>query len=588
MEDVKIIDLKQKDFYDYAIKHAQTKTETIMEMVDKNYQSHSQLLEKLLQMKVENPTYKKLCGTSRKSNATSIRKLAEITLAEETKQKAKKIGLSSSNELFGPFSQLEVEAQLFEMFGDIDTAVNLRMQQLMVCTAINDVPNIVYWHSHEDACDSCKNMHDSCLPWVYEFIRNFREHYTHFNCDDDLLPYAPMPCEYLPRKHPANISGTATLDDLFNSLFGTLSSTIHTILDIVGFIPIVGNIADGINAVFYALEGDYENAGLSLISAIPFVGWISGGVKMTKVGVELTLKMQKQTKLVKRINESAEISNRLKKTTIAIDGNGKISEYIDKISKTSHFINNSNKYKKLASRLEKEIITANKSNELNKNVLKSIKDLNSVSKTNSKIVKTKKIHDFAKVNDFLKIFSNDKTAKIIKEKASGEDFSQQIEKVISQDAKLKKTIEMADNAKFHLKYVNNLPKSGKNDIIKNKRPTHKQSEKDVAKDNPGALEQVSYLDGKVVPYGTKGSVRPDLVKGNVAIEVKNYNIQNKQGVYRLLYNVNKQIAKREIHLPKGMKQRLVIDVRGQNVPDDNIRLIYEGLNKNIKVLIKRS
>lgn len=70
--------------------------------------------------------------------------------------------------------------------------------------------------------------------------------------------------------------------------------------------------------------------------------------------------------------------------------------------------------------------------------------------------------------------------------------------------------------------------------------------------------------------------------------MKNYNIQHKKGVYNLLYNANKQITKREIHLPKGMIQCLVIDIRGQNVPDENIRLIYEGLNKNVRVLIKRS
>ena len=40
-----------------------------------------------------------------------------------------------------------------------------------------------------------------------------------------------------------------------------------------------------------------------------------------------------------------------------------------------------------------------------------------------------------------------------------------------------------------------------------------------------ARPQVSYLNGKEVPYGTKGSVRPDFVIGNkAAFEVKNYDI----------------------------------------------------------------
>ena len=47
---------------------------------------------------------------------------------------------------------------------------------------------------------------------------------------------------------------------------------VHTGLDIVGFIPGVGDIADGVNAVIYLCEGDYVNAALSATSMIPVVG----------------------------------------------------------------------------------------------------------------------------------------------------------------------------------------------------------------------------------------------------------------------------------------------------------------------------
>lgn len=54
----------------------------------------------------------------------------------------------------------------------------------------------------------------------------------------------------------------------------------HGALDIAGMIPAVGNIADGINAAWYAAEGDYEMAGLSAAAAIPGAGLFAGGGKI--------------------------------------------------------------------------------------------------------------------------------------------------------------------------------------------------------------------------------------------------------------------------------------------------------------------
>ena len=106
------------------------------------------------------------------------------------------------------------------------------------------------------------------------------------------------------------------------------------------------------------------------------------------------------------------------------------------------------------------------------------------------------------------------------------------------------------------------------------RCTPRQSELYIGKMlGTKAKPQVSYLDGKEVPYGTKGSVRPDFVMGNkAAFEVKNYDIaKNSDGLIR---TVVRQVKERAIHLPKGMQQRVMIDVRGQSVSDatmDNIK-----------------
>ncbi|MCR8851118.1 hypothetical protein NQ095_22120 [Rossellomorea sp. SC111] len=43
-------------------------------------------------------------------------------------------------------------------------------------------------------------------------------------------------------------------------------------LGLVGFVPGLGAVADGINALIYAVDGDYTNAGLSLLAAVPIYG----------------------------------------------------------------------------------------------------------------------------------------------------------------------------------------------------------------------------------------------------------------------------------------------------------------------------
>ncbi|EQB8321650.1 adhesin [Escherichia coli] len=113
--------------------------------------------------------------------------------------------------------------------------------------------------------------------------------------------------------------------------------------------------------------------------------------------------------------------------------------------------------------------------------------------------------------------------------------------------------------------------------IANGRPSHRQSEKDVGKDlGAGWREQVSYKDGKEVPYGTKGSTRPDWCNGNTCgIEVKNYNIAT--NINGLINNVSKQAIHRAENLPAGMQQRIIIDVRGQIVTPNQERTIIKGI-----------
>ena len=101
----------------------------------------------------------------------------------------------------------------------------------------------------------------------------------------------------------------------------------------------------------------------------------------------------------------------------------------------------------------------------------------------------------------------------------------------------------------------------------------------------GWREQVSFKEGKEVPYGTKSSVRPDWIQRNIcSVEVKNYNIKNNQN--GLINNVSKQAVERQKHLPPGMRQEIVIDVRGQKINSVQENVIVKGIVQKSNGIIK--
>jgi hypothetical protein len=114
----------------------------------------------------------------------------------------------------------------------------------------------------------------------------------------------------------------------------------------------------------------------------------------------------------------------------------------------------------------------------------------------------------------------------------------------------------------------------------NVRPNWRQSEKDVGqKLGDGYTDQISFKDGKVVPYGTKGSIRPDLYKPEISVEVKNYDVQTDDGQKRLIDNVIQQSIERAKHLPNGTSQSLIIDVRGQQIDRNTLESIVDEITK---------
>jgi hypothetical protein len=110
------------------------------------------------------------------------------------------------------------------------------------------------------------------------------------------------------------------------------------------------------------------------------------------------------------------------------------------------------------------------------------------------------------------------------------------------------------------------------------RPTWQQSEVDVGERlGPGYEPQRSFMGGDPVPGNTQGSVRPDWYAPGDAVEVKNYDVETTAGRSRLVRNVGDQLAERTAHLPEGTAQRVVVDIRGQELAIPERRVLAERI-----------
>ncbi len=62
---------------------------------------------------------------------------------------------------------------------------------------------------------------------------------------------------------------------------------VHIGLDVLGFIPVVGEVANGLNALIYLAEGDWTNAALSAVALIPIAGDAALVARMGARGVRI-------------------------------------------------------------------------------------------------------------------------------------------------------------------------------------------------------------------------------------------------------------------------------------------------------------
>jgi len=116
-------------------------------------------------------------------------------------------------------------------------------------------------------------------------------------------------------------------------------------LDVLGMAPVVGEVFDVINAGIYLARGDYKNAGLSALGAIPLLGNLTSGSKLAiKVGAAaggaagtgLALRKFGKvfTKNVDKVDEVADVGKRMGKMDLQMFA-GKSKSKVDNIVQTN-------------------------------------------------------------------------------------------------------------------------------------------------------------------------------------------------------------------------------------------------------------
>lgn len=105
----------------------------------------------------------------------------------------------------------------------------------------------------------------------------------------------------------------------------------------------------------------------------------------------------------------------------------------------------------------------------------------------------------------------------------------------------------------------------------------------------GGTDQVSYLAGKEVPFGTQGATRPDIVrevgtfnKHLEAIEVKYYNLESSASRQTLYKELEREVSSRVANMPKGTTQRVVLDVTDRGFSTETIEYVVEQITIRLK------
>ena len=112
----------------------------------------------------------------------------------------------------------------------------------------------------------------------------------------------------------------------------------------------------------------------------------------------------------------------------------------------------------------------------------------------------------------------------------------------------------------------------------------------------GGYEQLTYMNGKQVPFGTKGATRPDVVVDMIdhieAVEVKYYNLESKSCLNMLYDELEREVSARVANLPRGSTQKVILDVTNRGFSEatcnnvaDQIWTLLDDIYPNIPIEI---
>jgi A nuclease family of the HNH/ENDO VII superfamily with conserved AHH len=128
----------------------------------------------------------------------------------------------------------------------------------------------------------------------YNLIKqNIPNYQSHPNLDPVFWAHFSLQCALIHLEHPE-----------YNEIqiyYYATKELMHTGLDVIGLVPVIGEVADLANGIIYTLEGDGVNATLSFAATIPIAGWVATGTKYAKKAITAldgstrTLKWLKQT-----------------------------------------------------------------------------------------------------------------------------------------------------------------------------------------------------------------------------------------------------------------------------------------------------
>lgn len=113
--------------------------------------------------------------------------------------------------------------------------------------------------------------------------------------------------------------------------YRAFNDLIHLGLDFAGLVPVVGEVFDVVNGTLYAVEGDWSNAGLSTISAIPVWGTIPAAAKIIVSG-STVLMVKKANGLWTWTRDSYAF----RKTLGLVPGDGLIAHHILPLGRETH------------------------------------------------------------------------------------------------------------------------------------------------------------------------------------------------------------------------------------------------------------